>query len=79
MSPPPIQTHHPGIRAINQKGSNKALIFVSTLSAVAMSASATTITFDSLEQVGGGFQYLSSYHENGFNLSAGAVTFRTAR
>ncbi|MEO6145631.1 MAG: PEP-CTERM sorting domain-containing protein [Sulfuriferula sp.] len=49
----------------------KTLIFVSTLSAVAMSASATTISFDSLEQVGGGFQSLTSYNENGFNLSAG--------
>jgi len=48
-----------------------ALIFASTMSAVAMEASATTITFDSLEQAGSGFQFLSSYTENGFTLSGG--------
>lgn len=49
-----------------------ALIFASTMSAIAIEASATTITFDSLEQAGGGFQGLSSYTENGFTLSASA-------
>jgi hypothetical protein len=43
------------------------------LSCASMLASATIITFDSLEQAGSSFQYLSSYNENGFNLSAGSL------
>lgn len=48
-----------------------AVIFASTISAFAVEAGATTITFDSLEQAGSSYQFLSSYTENGFTLSGG--------
>ena len=35
-----------------------------------MATNAAVIDFDSLEQAGGGFQYMSTYNEDGFNLSA---------
>lgn len=41
-------------------------------------AGATTITFDSLEQAGVGFQYITSYQENGFQLDA-SDSFASAR
>jgi len=48
----------------------KKLILVALLllSSV-VTGNATTITFDSLEQAGSGFQYMSTYSENGFQLT----------
>lgn len=48
------------------------LTLIAALSAFAGAASATTITFDSLQQAGNGFQYMSSYTENGYTLSSGS-------
>jgi hypothetical protein len=48
------------------------------LLSLSVSAGATTITFDSLEKAGAGFQLMPVYEENGFRLSAEA-SFASAR
>ena len=45
-------------------------LVVAAVSACSMATNAAVIDFDSLEQPGGGFQYMSSHNEDGFNLSA---------
>ncbi|MES2070085.1 MAG: PEP-CTERM sorting domain-containing protein [Pseudomonadota bacterium] len=49
-----------------------ALSLIAALSALAGAASATTITFDSLEQAGKGLQGMPSYTENGYTLTGGS-------
>lgn len=46
------------------------IVAMSTFSAA---ANATIMTFDSLEQAGTGYQFMPSYSENGFTLSAASL------
>lgn len=47
--------------------------FAAALLSLSLSASATTITFDSLEQAGSGYQTMTAYEENGFRVSSDAL------
>jgi hypothetical protein len=47
--------------------------FAAALLSLSLSASATTITFNSLEQAGSGYQTMTAYEENGFRVSSDAL------
>lgn len=53
--------------------------FAAALFSLSLAAGATTITFDSLEQSGDGFQGMSSYEENGYRFTAGPNGFGSAQ
>jgi hypothetical protein len=49
-----------------------------TLFSLSLAASATTITFNALEQQGAGFQYFNSYQENGYRFTGALNEFGSA-
>jgi hypothetical protein len=52
---------------------------IAALSAFSMTASATTITFNALEQAGNGYQFMPSYSESGFTFTSPGSNFGSAQ